>query len=569
MTSKKKLKLKSKIGFTILMIFLYSLGFSSIGGNAIQNEKIQTPAVNAYSTSGIVINDTNIASYSSSGTGNQNDPYIIDNLMIDTTDSLAVDFNGVSAGVYYELRDSHLIGSTYGVYIHDITNGEATIVNCTIEAALAIGGANAKYLTIRECTLKFTQAPNFRYGLTFENNEVYYVGSWSGSVMKIEDQDNIVEHNTYYGNYSYFGVSRITNSSVRFNTLNNAGFSFSTDEIEDIITNDIEGNVINGKPMGYFVNRNDEVINAEDYAQVYIVNSTNTIIEDAYADHLYLGIQIHNCTDVTVRDAYVSGHDGIEIKNSKGVQIEYSTIETFYDGIELDTVEDVKLLKNYISGAEYAIDAEIVDGLKLYNNTILNVKEFGVYISEGYDLEMKFNIITINIDSPGSEFAMYFWDVENGEIYYNVFINTGNDSESLVFGEGSTNVIWYEGTLEVGNHYSDWNETGTYTIPGDGEIDLYPFIDVDGDNLTEFTEVMIYHTNPFEADSDGDGFDDYTEIISDTDPLNPKDYPGKGRILAIVLGLIFGLGIPAGLVLFVRTTKGQELAQKFLGKIKK
>ncbi len=556
MTSKKKLNLTLKIGLTCLLIIAFSFQFANNGGKAIQNENFQSPEINAYSTSGIVINDSNIATYSSSGTGAINDPYIIDKLYINTTDSLGVDFNGVSAGIFYELRDSHLIGSTYGVYIHDITNGEATVVNCTIEAALAIGGANAKYLTIKDCTLKFTQAPNFRYGLTFQNNDVYYVGSWSGSVMNIEQDSNIVENNNFYGNYSYFSASSITNSSVRYNNLYNAGFWFYTESAEYAATNTISTNYINGKSFGYYFNRNNEIINAENHAQVYIVNSTNTIIENAQSDHLNLGIQIHLCTDITVRGAHISGDDGIDIRNSKGITIENSNLETFDDGIQLDTVEDVTLLNNFVRGAEYGIDCELVDGLKLYNNTLLNIGEFGVYLIDCYNVEMKFNIITIDVKNPGSEFAMYFWSMENATIYYNVFLNIGNNSESAVFGEGSTNIMWYDETLEVGNHYSDWNGTGTYTIPGDLEIDLYPWIDIDGDNLTEFNEVMVYRTSPFEKDSDGDSFDDYTEIQEGTDPLDPKDYPGRGRVLAIVLGLLFGLGIPAGIGVFYLSRKG-------------
>jgi hypothetical protein len=580
MKSKKKIKLSIVIFLTSLLIFVFSFQFLNNGSAALIVENEQRWVANAYSTSSIVINDSNIASYSSSGSGAIDDPYIIDNLFINTTDSLAVDFNGVSAGTYYELRDSHLIGSTYGVYIHDITNGEATVVNCTIEAALAIGGGNAKYLTIRNCTLKFTQAPLFRFGLTFQNNEVYYVGSYSGSVMNIEDHDNIVEHNNYYGNYSYFAVRRIVNSSVGYNNLNNAGFFFSTDEIENIVTNDFEGNIINGKPFGYFVNRDNDVIAAETYSQIYIVNSTNTIIEDANIDHLNLGIQVHNCTDVTLRRTHVSGDDGINVEESKGIKIEYSNLETFGDGIELDTVEDITLLKNYVRGAEYGIDGEIVDGLKLFNNTIIESTEFGMYLGEFWDLEMIFNVISCEVKNLGSEIPVYFWDGDNMTIYYNVFISIELLEAEPIIEDSCTNSTWYDETIEVGNHYSDWNGSETYSIPGNsGSKDLYPMIDFDNDTLEEYDEVVIYHTDPFLADSDFDGLDDneeintygtdpnnpdsdndgysdFEEVQAGTDPLDPKDHPIN---YTLVLGLIFGLGIPIGIaiLLVVLARKGK------------
>jgi hypothetical protein len=54
--------------------------------------------------------------------------------------------------------------------------------------------------------------------------------------------------------------------------------------------------------------------------------------------------------------------------------------------------------------------------------------------------------------------------------------------------------------------------------------------DTDGDGLTDYQEVMIYHTNPLVKDTDNDGLTDYQEVkIYHTNPLNP-DTDGDGVI---------------------------------------
>ncbi len=46
--------------------------------------------------------------------------------------------------------------------------------------------------------------------------------------------------------------------------------------------------------------------------------------------------------------------------------------------------------------------------------------------------------------------------------------------------------------------------------------------DGDNDGLSDYDEVNLYNTDPFSADTDGDGFIDSTEILSGYDPLSSK-----------------------------------------------
>lgn len=45
--------------------------------------------------------------------------------------------------------------------------------------------------------------------------------------------------------------------------------------------------------------------------------------------------------------------------------------------------------------------------------------------------------------------------------------------------------------------------------------------DTDGDGLSDYDELYIYHTSPYLKDTDSDGYDDKTEVASGNDPLCP------------------------------------------------
>lgn len=53
-----------------------------------------------------------------------------------------------------------------------------------------------------------------------------------------------------------------------------------------------------------------------------------------------------------------------------------------------------------------------------------------------------------------------------------------------------------------------------------------PPVDSDLDGLTDQAEIQIYHTDPKNPDTDGDGYFDGAEILAGTDPLDANSIPG-------------------------------------------
>jgi hypothetical protein len=52
--------------------------------------------------------------------------------------------------------------------------------------------------------------------------------------------------------------------------------------------------------------------------------------------------------------------------------------------------------------------------------------------------------------------------------------------------------------------------------------------DWDGDGLSDIEEIFRFGTDPFNPDTDGDGFDDGQEVASNTDPTDPNSFPWEG-----------------------------------------
>lgn len=572
MKYRRNRKLTIRICFVIFFVLVLLLQFSSNWTTGMNDENEQIIELNLTLSDGIRINDANISSYSSSGTGASDDPYIIENLIIDTTDSLAVEFYYVTS--YFILRDSSLKGATYGVYMINVALGVSQVINCTIEGGLSIGGINSHYMTIHNCTLRATQGSSFSRGLKFTKNVVDITGKYSSSHLRITDENNIIEDNVFYGDSSAIRINSILNSSIRNNILNGAGFYFYEDTVANILNNTYENNIINGKPFRLFYNQLDETITGNQYGQIFIINSINVDIEGYEMNNVNMGIQVHNCTNISIRNVNGTGKNGIEARTVEGLLIENCNWNGDDDGTQLWEVNDAIVQNNYFANFRYTIKCDLSDNIQIHNNTIFNATETGLYCEEVNNIFATFNIISCFVLSEGSQLAVEFRDCENITVYYNVFISLGDLMAYPAKEWSVTNIKWYSESLEIGNHYSDWNGLGTYSIEGDGgSVDLYPIIDFDEDTLTEFEEVMIYLTDPFNPDSDFDGLNDgeevntyetdplsddsdndgYTdseEVEAGTDPNDSSSYPSKPYTWLIV-GLAGGFGAAVAVTSFV------------------
>ncbi len=88
--------------------------------------------------------------------------------------------------------------------------------------------------------------------------------------------------------------------------------------------------------------------------------------------------------------------------------------------------------------------------------------------------------------------------------------------EKYVFGTDPTNPDTDKGGVD------DGTEVANGMNPLDPSDDA-KLLDSDGDGLSDYDEIHVYHTDPHKADTDGGGIDDGTEVKNGTNPLDPKD----------------------------------------------
>ncbi len=568
---KKKSTLRKYFVIFFSLLLLFQLSSNTLTGMNVEQK--HSTEINLVSSSGIQITEANIASYSSSGTGSSvSDPYIIEDMNINTTDSLALEFNYVTS--YFILRDSYCKGSTYGVYLTGVTSGVSQIINCTIEGGLSLGSINSHYMTVYNCTLRAGQGSLFSKGLNFTKNVLDITGPFSNTAINIRNEDNIFEDNIVYGDSSAVIINSLVNSTIKNNVLIGAGFNIYNDLVEKILSNVFENNIVNGKPYAFINGRSEQTITGNQYGQIYLLNSRDMIIQGYEMNNVNIGVQVYNCTDVTVRNVNVTGRNGIQLFNVDGVLVENCNWNGDDDGTEMWDVHNAIIQNNYMANFYQGIDCGMSNNIQIHNNTIFNSTSESVYCDQVDNLEATFNIISCFVLTEGSQLAVELDMCENVTLYYNIFISLGDLSAYPVSDWSCINIKWYNEILEIGNYYSDWNGLGTYSIESDiGSVDLYPVRDFDGDNLIEFDEVMIYFTDPFNFDSDSDGLNDgeeiethetdpndedsdddgYTdkeEVDAGTDPNDNTDYPSNPYIWLIV-GLAGGFGAAVALTSFV------------------
>ncbi|MHA1667356.1 MAG: NosD domain-containing protein [Candidatus Heimdallarchaeaceae archaeon] len=244
----------------------------------------------------------------------------------------------------------------------------------------------------------------------------------NGVGIVVTESQNCTVANNFFAN-SGLGLWVLFTSFpvIRNNSFEHCGVEFYGDSAETFPTYTVEDNLINNKPLGFFVNLHKKTIKQSLYGQLILANCSKVVIKNQQISQTTDGLYLIFCSDVTIKNSVFS-------ENAIGVSI----VKTSFS--------------------------------LLINNTFSSNWEFGLFLDNS-----SFNLITYNTFQENTLWGVYInFHCFNNTIHHNSFIDN-NKKEYFGFSQAydlGLYTLWYDPEKLEGNYWSNYSGTGNYTING-------------------------------------------------------------------------------------------------------
>jgi len=361
--------------------------------------------------------------------------------------------------------------------------------------------------------------------------------------IRVYSDGNTISNNTVSGDYCGISLSSSSNNTLRNNAMMN--FEVTGHSLSDY-THDIDtSNTVDGKPVYYLVNAENQVVNStSDAGYVAAINSSDITVRDLTLRNSSQGVLFYYTNDSRIENVDVSDSGcGIMLGDSHGNYVANNTINStgevalYLYASGNNTLRNNTINSNYLGLLVIGYTRESYDNSIDTSNT-LNEKPIHYYydlhdatiqgldtthltvacsdnvtirnnsIRDGDIVFLPFlNDSTIMGNTVQDDYlGIYLWTYSrNNTLYHNNLINnTGGNA----YDEGIYNQ-WDSGS--AGNYWSDYagNDTdhngigdAPYDIPGGTSIDRYPLMqpwtggtqllgDLNGDNHITAADAAI------------------------------------------------------------------------------
>ncbi|MDH4214386.1 MAG: right-handed parallel beta-helix repeat-containing protein [Candidatus Thorarchaeota archaeon] len=348
----------------------------------------------------VINNDTALASFAVSGTGDPATPYILEGWNVTTS----ADSYGIYIGFttkHFILRDCWVRGAMNdayrGVLIYTVASGTAVIerVHCELWF-VGIEVSSSPETVVRGCSvqdcydgLMMTSSNNCTVfnNTAFENDEW---GIWTSS------PSSIVANNTLWDNAHGIKVYYATDVLLENNTLNEDGFFFQFDNVAGYESINESNNVVNGLPLLLLINDVGTIFNGG-IGQAVLINCTGVKLADQNLSYCESGLFLRWCVDCEIRDSYLDYND------DSGVYVYYS------DSIN---VENVSMTGNSMYALQLihctvdVLDCDFVENKRgielvgtwgvasLQKNRFVNSTDYGLLLNPGWNVSASDNTFT-------------------------------------------------------------------------------------------------------------------------------------------------------------------------------
>jgi parallel beta-helix repeat protein len=319
-----------------------------------------------------------------SGEGTYSDPYIIQDVIIDT-DRKSMCISIFDSNVYFKIVNTSLFNAYTGIRLSNVSN--SMLVNNTISS-------NFKGIELTNCH-NVTVSMNI-FDLGYFGVEVFYSDNItvSKNVVKFA-RDGI---RTFGSFNSTFFENNMSHCGILISGCLNSLLSLNIDS----------SNLVNGKPLSYHVNEeNLELKNISDAGQVMLINCNNSFLSNIMVSGASNGIFLAYCHNSTLlRNRVESNTYGIELSHCYTSNISLNEGGGNIDGIYLYQCFNSTISMNSFSGDSTSIALyESCENDSVLNNTIRSSDvAIGVYGSD--------HNLLLNNDMNGSAFGLIGIDLQ-------------------------------------------------------------------------------------------------------------------------------------------------------------
>ena len=418
--------------------------------------------------------DTDFISYGFPGNGSEQNPYLIQNLNIDTssdvgmvivntTKSFIVQNCNITAiitclhlgnnsGIFTKVCNNNLYNSQYyGIYSYLCPNISISDNRC-YNNDIGLG-------------VFFSDNSQISENFCFENE----VGILAYYLNKTTIENNACENNTYGINCAY-AISLIICDNICINSREGVyGY--------DVDYSSFLNNTIKFADSGFYLYACDNTEISENcleynydgiiHINSYSVNITkNKCLENTY------GIRIFDSHETIIEENVCNKNslDGIYIKKGSSALIVNNTCnDNFENGIYdsywgMYIAESHEIIGNSCNNNTYGIQLDITQRIEVRNNTCTKNLQ-GIILKDSDSTDIIFNILQDNI-----EYGIYLDSKStNNEIHHNDFINNNRKGTEFGKAQGYDDGFgnrWYDKNNEEGNYWSNLRNKEEYLLDG-------------------------------------------------------------------------------------------------------
>ncbi len=284
-------------------------------------------------------------------------------------------------------RDGNIYTFTANIYGPIVVKKDNIIIDGSNYTLQGTGTNRGIELSDRKnVTVKNFEITGFETGIYIYDYSEPRNNTVSGNIITNNTYGIYIEHahnNTIYGNtitdneYGIF-LQESRFDVLRNNSLNNNGYSFYVDNI--IFVNDIDtSNLIDGKPIIYWINQQDRTVPSE-AGYVVLINSKNITVRNLNLKNSGQGMLLVSTTDSTIANNNIT-------KNRDGIWLKYSSNNTIFENNLLHNERGIRITgswrnyslnntisRNYIANNEDGIHLFETSNNVFRNNKMINNK---------------------------------------------------------------------------------------------------------------------------------------------------------------------------------------------------